>query len=216
MPLPGAVAVLAWASLALGIAQPVDANPIESSVWIDVVRDTGAVFKGYRLPREAEGMGVVVQQRVIATAAHVVWRAKAIAAIDARGTRVAARIERIDPDADVALLRVDARLTHVAPIRLRPAATSEQVVAVGLRKAEERPNLLVGSVSAARWTSNGVAIPTMLTSIKGEKGMSGGGLFDASGELVGIVVRIDRTLAYLTALPVAALCTRLADCAKAR
>jgi hypothetical protein len=53
----------------------------------------------------------------------------------------------------------------------------------------------------------------IFSGIKGAKGMSGGGLFDAAGDLLGIVIRIDGKLDYLSALPVAELCTRFARCA---
>jgi hypothetical protein len=66
--------------LALALAPcHANADPARSSVWIDVRREEGLQFNGYRLPREAEGMGVVItHSREIATAAHVVWQAKSI------------------------------------------------------------------------------------------------------------------------------------------
>src|SRR5262245_23005258 len=119
LPFPTAI-FIAWVSVLLGIPPPVSASPAQSSVWIDVSRDPGAVFKGYRLPREAEGMGVVVLSREIATAAHVVWEAKTITVVDTHGTKVAARVVRIDRDADVALLRVETSFEHPATIRAQP------------------------------------------------------------------------------------------------
>ena len=210
-PYPGA-ALLTCVSIALCM-QTVRASPAQSSVWIEVSRDAGAVFSGYRLPRAAEGMGVVVLAREIATAAHVVWDAKTITVIDARGNKVAARVERVDQDADIALLSVETELEHAAAIRLRPVVTGERVVAVRWQRSNGTASLAAGSVWATRWTSHGVAVPTILTSIKGQKGMSGGGLFDENGQLVGIVIRIDRTLSYLSTLPVSELCTRFARCA---
>ncbi len=68
--LPVALACTSW---------PAAAGPAESSVWIDVSRADGVRFNGYRLPREAEGMGVVTGPAgEIATAAHVVWQAESI------------------------------------------------------------------------------------------------------------------------------------------
>jgi S1-C subfamily serine protease len=182
-------------------------------MWIEVTRDARADFEGYRLPREGEGMGVVVRPREVATAAHVVWGAKTIVLVDAKGRKIAARVERIDRDADLALLSVETRLEHAAAIRVKPAVTGERVAAVQWQRSNGTASVAAGTVWATHWTSHGVAVPTILTGIKGEKGMSGGGLFDDSGQLVGIVIRIDRTLGYLSALPVAELCARFARCA---
>ena len=158
-------------------------------------------------------MGVVVLSREVVTAAHVVWGAKTIAVIDAKGAKVAAYIDHIDPVVDAALLRVERQLGDVAAIRLRPAVTGERVVAVQSQRSNGNAATTAGTVWATRWISHGVAVPTIFTGIKGEKGMSGGGLFDQGDELVGIIIRIDRTLAYLTVLPAAELCTRFARCA---
>jgi S1-C subfamily serine protease len=203
------LALLAWQP------PPARAGPVQSSVWIEVARADAVRFNGYRLGRESEGMGVVTLAREVATAAHVVWGAQRITVIDAGGAKYAARIERIDAGADAALLRVERPLRHFATIRLRPAATGEAVGAVERRRANGGANFAAGTVWAPRWTSHGVAVPLILTGIKGEKGMSGGGLFDANGQLLGIIIRIDRTLGYLSALPVAELCDRLARCARA-
>ncbi len=191
------------------------ADPVRSSVRIDVTRDDGAVFAGYKLQRAGAGMGVITGASEIATAAHVVWRARSITVTNAQGTRTQARVEHIDAEVDAALLRIDRRLGPAATVRVRPAVTGERVAAPGLRSADEPQNLIEGTVWATRWRSHGVAVPLVLTSIRGEKGMSGGGLFDERGHLIGIVSRIDRTLGYLSALPVEHLCARLARCALA-
>jgi S1-C subfamily serine protease len=207
--------VLVWMPVLLGFPRPASASPAQSSVWIEVSRDPDAVFKGYRLPHEAEGMGVVVLAREIVTAAHVVWAAKSITVVDTQGTKRAARVARIDRDADLALLRVETSLEFPATIRAQPATTGEPVVAVQWQRPNGTATIATGTVWAPRWTSNGVSVPTTLTGIKGEKGMSGGGLFDESGQLVGIVIRIDRTLGYLSTLPVGELCVRFARCTHA-
>ena len=207
---PACVALLA---VVVCIPHPVTANPVRSSVWIDVTRDAGAVFNGYRLPREGEGMGVVVLSREVVTAAHVVWGAKTITLMDAKGAKVAAHIEHIDPVVDAAVLRVERQLGHVAAIRLRPSVAGERVVAVQWQRSNGTASTTAGTVWATRWTNHGVAVGTIFTGIKGEKGMSGGGLFDQRGQLIGVIIRIDRTLSYLSVLPVTELCTRFARCA---
>ena len=87
--------------------RPAAAGPAESSVSIEVSRANGVRFSGYRLPVKGEGMGVVTPAREIATAAHVVWGATVITVTDAKGAKLAARVQRFDRDVDVALLRVE-------------------------------------------------------------------------------------------------------------
>jgi S1-C subfamily serine protease len=192
------------------------AGPAESSVWIDVSREDGVRFNGHRLPREAEGMGVVTAAREITTAAHVVWQAESITVTDARGAKSHARIVCIDKAVDIALLRVERRERRPqrsASIRAAPAVTGEPVGVVRRAQPGDAPHVASGAIGATRWTANGVPVPLIFSGIKGEKGMSGGGLFDAAGDLLGIVIRIDGRVGYLSALPVAELCTRFARCA---
>ena len=203
--LPLALACAPW---------PAIAGPAQSSVWIDASREDGVRFNGYRLPREAEGMGVVMgPAREIATAAHVVWQAESITITDLKGAKARARVVCIDKAVDIALLRAEHPPEHFATIRARPAVTGEPVGVVERPEPGEAPNVASGAIGATRWTANGVPVALIFSGIKGEKGMSGGGLFDAAGDLLGIVIRIDGRLGYLSALPVAELCTRLSRCA---
>jgi S1-C subfamily serine protease len=200
-------------ALAPGHAQQV-VDPAQTSVWIDVTRDKGVRFNGYTLPRAAEGMGVVITpSREIATAAHVVWQARRITIADAKGAKAQAHVVCIDPKVDVALLRVERPFSQFANLRSRPAGMGEPVIVVERPDPDEEPNLSSGLIGALRWTSHGVPVPLIFSGIKGEKGMSGGGLFDAKGELLGIVIRIEGVVGYLSALPVAELCTRFGRCA---
>lgn len=200
-----ALACAPWSSIA---------GPAESSVWIDVSREGGVRFNGHRLPREAEGMGVVMARaREIATAAHVVWQAESITVTDLKGAKARARVVCIDTAVDIALLRVERPPEHFATIRARPAVTGEPVGVVERPESGEAPGLASGVIWATRWTANGVPVALIFSGIKGEKGMSGGGLFDAAGDLLGIVIRIDGRVGYLSALPVAELCTRFSRCA---
>ena len=192
---------------------PATAGPAESSVWIDVSREDGVRFNGYRLPREAEGMGVVTgPAHEIATAAHVVWQAESITITDLKGAKARARVVCIDKAVDVALLRVAHPFQHFATIRATPAVTGERVGVVERLEPGEAAHVVSGSIGATKWTVNGVPVAVIFSGIKGEKGMSGGGLFDADGDLLGIVIRIDGRFGYLSALPVAELCTRFARC----
>lgn len=179
---------------------------------VDVQREADLQFNGHPLPRQGEGMGVATRPDEIVTAAHVVWGAARITITDARGGRQRAAIARIDPGADIALLRIENRLDAVAELRSAPAQRGERVGA--LQHTTARVTLVAAAtVWDTRWRSHGVPAPLILTGIKGRKGMSGGGLFDASGKLLGIIIRIDRRLGYLSALPVVELCLRFERCA---
>jgi S1-C subfamily serine protease len=203
--LPLALAFVPW---------PAIAGPAESSVWIDVSRPDGVRFNGHRLPREAEGMGVVMAPaREIATAAHVVWQADSITITDLKGAKARARVVCIDPAVDVALLRVERPPRHFATARATPAVTGEAVGVVERQRPGDAPSFATGAIAATRWTVNGVPVALIFSGIKGAKGMSGGGLFDAAGDLLGIVIRIEARFGYLSALPVAELCTRFSRCA---
>ncbi|MDO8521458.1 MAG: serine protease [bacterium] len=204
--------------LALWFLTPpsVFAGPIESSAWIEVSREAGVIFKGAPLPKEGVGAGVVLPTLEVITAAHVVWGAKKISVANAIGTVVTAEIVRIDEDADIATLRIERPFHQFAAIRSKPVVAGERVSAVGLPRGNEMPTLLSANVGSATWTSNGVSVPLIFSGIKGEKGMSGGGLFDANGELVGIIIRIDGQLNYLNALPIVELCKRFLRCAATR
>jgi S1-C subfamily serine protease len=193
---------------------PALSSPAQSSVWIDVSRDDGVRFNGYRLPREAEGMGVVMTRaREIATAAHVVWQARSITVTDFKGAKARARVVCIDKAVDIALLRIERRPEHFATIRAAPAVTGEPVEVVERPEPGEPANVASGAIWATRWTANGVPVALIFSGIRGEKGMSGGGLFDAAGDLLGIVIRIDGRAGYLSALPIAELCARFSRCA---
>jgi S1-C subfamily serine protease len=198
---------------AMYFAAPALAGPAQSSVWIEVTRADEVKYNGVKLPRNGEGMGVAIAKHEIATAAHVVLGAKTIVLTDAHGGTASAEIAFIDRKVDVAILKVEEPRQYLAPIRLKPAATGERVIVVELERPNGDPVLTAGAIAAAKWTAGSAPVPLIFSGIKGEKGMSGGGLFDANGRLLGIVIRIDSTLGYLSALPVAELCSRSARCA---
>ena len=200
------------AFLAFFVTIPAFANPINTSVWIDVYRGGETTFRGHVLPKEGEGMGVVVGGNYIFTAAHVVWEAKQISVTTPAGAHVVAVIVAIDADTDSAVLRVLHTLTHSATIRQKPAVTGESVSVVTPVSASERAEIYSGKTGSTKWTSHGVSVPLIFSGIKGEKGMSGGGLYDAQDALIGIIVRIDGTLGYLHALPITEFCKRFSQC----
>ena len=202
----GALCALLFAPLAT-------ASPLETTVWIEVARDEVMNFNGNRLPRASIGMGTAMPERDIFTAAHVVWGAQRITVTDSSGAKHRAIVVGIDKELDAAVLRVERELVHTTVLRTKPVVTGEAVSVVGLRYADEEPILTQGNIASATWTSHGIPVPLIHSGIKGEKGMSGGGLFDASGNIVGVVVRVDNTLGYLSVLPITTFCKRFDRCA---
>ena len=207
-----AVVCFALLSLALLAPHPALAGPVESSVWIEVERADGVFFKGHRLPREGIGAGVMLFSREVVTAAHVVFGANKVSVAGGNGPPVAAKIVSIDENIDVAVLELERPRPFLAAIRKDAVVVGERVSVVERPVEPNTPTLSYGVVGTTHYISNGVAVPLIFTGIKGEKGMSGGGLFDRNGALVGIIIRIDGTLGYLSALPITEFCARLARC----
>lgn len=184
---------------------PASASSLDGVVWIEVERHRPTNFHGHTLPKQGEGMGVAIAQSQIATAAHVVFAAERITVQDANGNTMRAHVIKMDDAHDIALLKITAMLPSVA-IRTYPIASGERVGAFTITKPYRE---LGEAVLAAKYPSNGIPTPLIFTGIKGEKGMSGGGLFDEHGRVVGIIVRIDR-LGYMSAVPMGTFCRQLA------
>ena len=164
-------------------------------------------FNGYRLAKPKAG--VAWPLRTIATAAHVVRKPRR-RDHGRKGAKARARVVCIDKAVDVAVLRVERPPKGFATIAQGPP--SRRVV-----RAVERPSPVKHRASppgpSRPRTGLGWRASLIFSGIKGEKGMSGGGLFDAAGDLLGIVIRIDGRFGYLSALPVTELCVRFSRCA---
>ena len=146
--------------------------------------------------RATQGSGVVVGGNEVATNCHVVSGAKAIAvrqAADARGRetyRMAARLAARDEKRDLCLLFVEELSDPPAavPVRLsaaRAVSVGEEVYAVGAPRGLEL-SLSRGVVSQLRGDYGKRSAPIIQTDAAVSPGSSGGGLFNAKGELIGI------------------------------
>jgi S1-C subfamily serine protease len=160
---------------------------------------------------EAEGSGFVISSDgEIATAAHVVTdaqsggsapihEAKEVYAQFANRNQVAANIVGFDPQADVALLKVDPKGLDLHPLQLGNSdtvRTGESVAAIGSPFLQEQ-SLSVGIVSATDRS-----IPSLTdfqieggiqTDASVNPGNSGGPLLDADGRVIGINEQINTT-----------------------
>jgi S1-C subfamily serine protease len=159
----------------------------------------------------AEGSGFVLSEGgEIATNAHVVTdatsgggapihEAKEVYVQFIDRNQVAAEIVGFDPDADVALLKVDTDGLDLHPLQLgssRDVKTGEPVAAIGSPFFHEQ-SLSVGIVSA---TDRSIPSLTQFhiegaiqTDASINPGNSGGPLLDAEGHVIGIDQQIDTT-----------------------
>ena len=138
----------------------------------------------------------------IGTNAHVVTnggalsKAKQVFVDFADGNRVPARIIGTDPNADVALLKVDPKGLSLTPLQLGELASlrvGDPVAAIGSPFGEEQ-SLSVGVISAldrniASLTDFGIG-DAIQTDAAINRGNSGGPLLDAHGRVIGINAQI--------------------------
>ena len=154
------------------------------------------------------GSGFVLDSEgYVATNAHVVTsgegappkRAKEVYVEFADGNRVPARIVGEDPNADVALLKIDPAGLRLTPLRLGRSGrltVGEPVAAIGSPFGEQQ-SLSVGVISAVdrdiqSLTQFGIG-NAIQTDAAVNRGNSGGPLLDARGEVIGINSQIRST-----------------------
>jgi S1-C subfamily serine protease len=152
-----------------------------------------------------QGSGFVVDgDGYIATNAHVVTtgspgsakRAKRVFVEFSSGDRVEARVVGHDPNADVALLKVDPEGLELTPLALGSSSrltVGEPVAAIG-SPFGERQSLTVGVVSAVDRNIESLTRfqigDAIQTDAAVNPGNSGGPLLDRSGEVIGINAQI--------------------------
>jgi S1-C subfamily serine protease len=152
-------------------------------------------------PARALGSGFVIDGKgEIATNAHVVLRdedrpsttAREVYVQFADGNQVRARIVGTDPDADVALLRIEGGGVTLRPLPLGSSEglrVGEPVVAMG-SPFGERQSLSVGVISGLDRTIQSLTRFQISGAIQTDaainRGISGGPLLDARGRVVGI------------------------------
>jgi S1-C subfamily serine protease len=169
-----------------------------------------SIFDGGTNPLEDEGEGgqgsgfVLDGNGYIATNAHVVTtgqdggsrRAEEVFVEFSDGNRVPARIVGDDPNADVALLKVDPSELSLTPLPLGhsdPIHVGEPVAAIG-SPFGERQSLSIGVISATDRTIESLTRfqigDALQTDAAINPGNSGGPLLDGHGRVVGINAQI--------------------------
>jgi S1-C subfamily serine protease len=170
--------------LALTVLLPQVALALTGSQVYERVKDSVVVVKAYDRAGKAVGLGsgVVLPSGDIVTNYHVV-KAGVRYKVGQKGKAVPAFLQGSDPDKDLALLLAPG-LT-ATPARLGQASrlkVGEPVYAVGAPQGLEL-SFSEGIVSQLRGGPPSIIQTTAAIS----PGSSGGGLFNAQGELVGIV-----------------------------
>lgn len=132
----------------------------------------------------------VSNQGYLLTNRHVVKGCREIKVRPDSGTSVDALVVATDPRDDLALLKTASAYPSVASFRDgAPLRRGEDVVAVGFPLnglLADQVNVTVGTVSALAGIYNDTHVLQMTAPV--QQGNSGGPLFDASGNVIGVVV----------------------------
>lgn len=163
-------------------------------VGIDVVYETAVSGYGFgQGTRESTGSGsgiILSADGYIVTCAHVVEGASQVTVILNDDTEYEASLVGTDSRYDLAVLKVEA--TGLTPASLGDSdmiTVGEEVIAIGNPLGELRGTATSGIISAANRevTVETRAMTLLQTDAAISPGSSGGGLFNASGSLIGIV-----------------------------
>lgn len=155
-------------------------------------------FSGDAALAEDTGSGTcfaVAPDGAILTAHHVVDRASKITVQFGGSDPLPARLERDDPEHDLALLRVDQPTPHWLPLApAHSARLGEPVFTLGFPVTDmlgDDPKYTDGAISSLSGLEGRVS--ELQISVPIQPGSSGGPLVNASGEVVGIVTSMAET-----------------------
>lgn len=166
-----------------------------SVVGIDTVTTatTNNYWYGYGQSYDVPGSGsgvILTEDGYIATCAHVVSGAKSVKVTLNDDTSYDAAIVGTDKKNDIAIIKIDAAgLTPAVVGDSDTLTVGSEVIAIGNPLGELRGTATAGIISATNRTIEveGQAMTLIQTDAAISPGNSGGGLFDATGKLIGIV-----------------------------
>ena len=166
-----------------------------SVVGIDTITTatTNSFWYGYGQSYEVPGSGsgvILTEDGYIATCAHVVDGAKSVKVTLNDDTSYDAAIVGTDSKNDIAIIKIDAKdLTPAVVGDSETLTVGSEVIAIGNPLGELRGTATAGIISATNRTIEveGQAMTLVQTDAAISPGNSGGGLFDATGKLIGIV-----------------------------
>ncbi len=166
-----------------------------SVVGIDTITTatTNNYWYGYGQSYEVPGSGsgvILTEDGYIATCAHVVDGAKSVKVTLNDDTAYDAEVVGIDKNNDIAIIRIEAKdLTPAIVGDSETLTVGSEVIAIGNPLGELRGTATAGIISATNRTIEveGQTMTLIHTDAAISPGNSGGGLFDATGKLIGIV-----------------------------
>nr|WP_254221971.1 trypsin-like peptidase domain-containing protein [Burkholderia multivorans] len=162
-------------------------------------------------PRAITGSGsgfIVSPDGSILTSAHVIGDATDAMVRLANGREFRATVVAVDPQSDVAVLRIDGtRLPYVPIAEATRVRAGEPVMTIGAPDGAGN-TVTAGIVSATpRRLPDGSAFPFLQTDIAVNPDNSGGPVFDRAGNVVGIAMQVytgaDRYASLTFAIPIA-------------
>ena len=151
-------------------------------------QDHGKGRSQQEVPTHGQGSGFIVSSDgIILTNAHVVRGAKEVTVKLTDRREYRAKVLGADPKTDVAVLRIDAKNLPVVTLgKTSDLRVGEWVLAIGSPFGFEN-TVTAGVVSAkGRSLPDDSAVPFIQTDVAVNPGNSGGPLFNARGEVVGI------------------------------
>lgn len=162
----------------------------DSVVSISVTSQSSTNFGGSQTTTSA-GSGVIIQSNgYILTCEHVIEDASSIKVTLKNGKTYTAKLVGTDTDNDLAVLKISATgLTAANYGNSSKLEVGDTVVAIGNALGELSNTATTGIVSALdrELTINNQKLTLLQTDASVNPGNSGGGLFDSSGNLIGIV-----------------------------
>ncbi len=161
---------------------------IHSVVAINCVIQKTGLGQNYQATSAGSGF-VLTEDGYVVTNHHVIEGAATISVAFSDGTKLAAELVGSDATNDIALLKVEA--TGLKPVTLGSSEelqVGEQVVAIGNALGELSFSLTAGYVSGIdrEISTDGTVLNMIQTDVAINSGNSGGPLFNAKGEVVGI------------------------------
>ena len=197
MRIVGMPAMFLFASHALAAPGPDELNTMavfrDASRGVVHVTTTEKPSQGTEAGRTGVGTGFVLDSfGHVVTAHHVIQGRDQIRATLANGEDYAARVVGTSAEYDIALLRIDAPVAQLAPLKLGDSTTlqvGQTVLAIGNGYGLHN-SLSVGVISALGRTLRGGAPELQAAFIQTDAainpGNSGGPLLNSDGEVVGI------------------------------
>jgi S1-C subfamily serine protease len=152
-------------------------------------------------PEVLTGSGIIVNDEgYILTNAHVVKGCKSITVKALNAEALSAKLEAIDPKNDLALIKTTAGIGQPAQFRLesKPARLGETIGVVGYPLTgflSAEPKATFGQINSVAGSGNDYTLLQISAPI--QAGNSGSPVFDASGNVIAIVVSQAASLAQL-------------------